>query len=139
MILSLTGIVRDASVPAESLPAQIPFVQPISLPRGEDLTIKLKVLRESGAAQNLTGWTVKLGLRKFRRDADDIFAKTATITDAANGLADIVVVSTDTIGLDEFFAYLFDVQGTDGATKRWQLVPSSAFKIAPIVNRPGEA
>jgi hypothetical protein len=137
MILPIIGVVRDLSPPPPNIAPTHPVRQRIDLPRGEDLVIKLTVVRESGAAIDISGGTIKLGVRKFRHDTDDVFAVAATGA-TVGGLADIVIASAMTLNLVENFDYVYDVQWTDGAGKRWQLVPASPLRIVPIVNRPGE-
>jgi hypothetical protein len=115
----------------------VPTVQPISIPRGEDTTLKLSVKKQDGTAQNLTG-TLKLGIRKFRHSTSAELTKTGTITSPAGGLVEFTLTSAELIGLVEHFEYLWDVQWTDGAAKRWQLVLASPLLVLPIVHRPGE-
>jgi hypothetical protein len=140
MILELTGILRDASAPASGEQGE-PERQDVSVPRAEDVTIRLTVLRQNGQPADLSGigsGTVKLVCRKFPADTLPAFVVTAAATDAAVGEFDIVVASAATLPLIEHFDYAYDVELTDQDGDRWQLLPVSRWRVEQIVARPGE-
>jgi len=143
VIVEVTGVVADATTPPGTIARKVPTRQNISLPRGEPLTIRLSVLGQDGAAYSLEEVaSIKLGLRKFLDDEEPLFTKTATITeeddeDETVGMAEIAVDADDTLELDEYTAYAYDIQLDDG-TARYQIVPHSLLKIVPIVNRADE-
>lgn len=147
MIVELTGVVADASSPAGTISKRVPTRQDIVLPRGEPLTIRLSVIVQDGTAYSLAdvGVAIKLSARQFRDDEDAKFTRAATITTEALdeedtiGKAELVILAEDTQDLYEFTPYGFDIQLTDGAGARWQIVPFSALKIAPVVNLPDDA
>jgi hypothetical protein len=141
MIQPVTGVVFDGTLPAGTIPQQKPTQQRIDLPKQEDLVVKLAVVKQDGTVQDISGWTVKLGIRKFITDTNPVVTKTVaggSLTDPTNGKTDIVVASADTAALLQLYLYAYDIHGLDGAGKRWQLVPVSVFRIAPIAHRPGE-
>jgi hypothetical protein len=139
MRLAIIGVVRDGSLPAGTITPKAPFGQPIELPRGEDLVIDLTVVKANHQPADITLGAIKLGLRKFRGDPVDIDAVAATLVGVGTlGTATITVPSSTTLPLIEQFDYLYDIQWTDGGSKRWQLVPVSALRILGIVNRPAD-
>lgn len=138
MIVAVTGVLADGSLPAGTIEPKRPTIQPLTVPRAEDVVIKLSVLKADHTAYDITGLTIKLGIRQWKDDASPIAVKTAALTTPASGLADIAVPSVDTAPLAENFDFLYDIVLVDAAGARWQLVPASAFRIGVIVARPGE-
>jgi hypothetical protein len=140
MIIALTGVLQDASV-TEGAEQLEPERHDVSVPRAEDVTIRLTVLRQNGEPADLSGLgggTIKLVCRKFPADASPAFVVTAAATDAAAGKFDLVVASADTLELLEHFDYAFDIELTDQDGDRWQLLPVSHWHVEQIVARPGE-
>ena len=136
--LEITCVVKDATKPAGTIAQKVPTRQDVQWPRGEDGKLKLTFVKQDGTAQTITGHTIKFGLRKLLTDASPLITKVATITNGPGGLAEVALVAADTVGLTEFARYFYDVQYTDGAPARWQVVPTSRFQVAPIVNRSGD-
>jgi hypothetical protein len=141
MIIPVIGVFVDGSVPAGTIPQRRPSIQDIDLPKQEDLLIKLAVLRQDGTPQDITGWTIKLGVRKEIDSASPVVTKTVgpgSLTTPLQGLTDIVISSSDTAMLLQRYRYHYDIHGLLVASTRTQLVPVSTFRIAPIAHRPGE-
>lgn len=138
MIVALTGVLVDASVPAGGEQEE-PYRQDLEVPRGEDVEIQLSVIDQAGAPADLSGLdSIKLVLRKFPPDDEATFIAEAEEVDAAAGTFTIAVTSAQTIDLIEHFAYAFDVELIDGVGLRWQLLPVSQWRVSEIVARPGE-
>lgn len=138
MLIGITGVLRDGTLPAGTIPQRVPFPQLLEVPRGEDVTIKLTVIGQDGQPIDITAGVIKFGLRRYRGDEVPLFTVTATLTGPTVGLADIVVPSANTLVLSERFAYLWDIQWTDGGNLRQQLVPVSRYLVEGIVVRPTE-
>lgn len=138
MVVSVAAVVADGSKPAGTIEPKKTAIQPLTVPRGADIAIKLSVLKADHTVYDLTGQTVKLGIRQYKDDANPIAVKTAALTDAPNGLAEVTIPSADTAPLAENFDFLYDVLLVDAASRRWQIVPASPFRIGVIVVRPGE-
>lgn len=138
MLIGITGVVRNGAVPPGTIEPRVPFPQLLEVPRGEDVIIKLTVIGQDGLAVDISAGAIKFGLRRYRGDEAPMFVVPATVTNGPGGLADIVVPSAGTLVLSERFAYLWDIQWTDGASKRWQLVSVSRYLVSGIVVRPTE-
>lgn len=136
MIIDIDGVYVDASLHAGQQPRRIPSKKNLLWPQGEDGTLKLVVYKQDASFLNLSGVTIVLGVREKTTDAVALISRQATITDAANGKAEIVLVQADTINLTAGKKYKFDIQLTDGSPKRWQLVPESIFEIDEIYAKP---
>jgi hypothetical protein len=136
VIVELYGVVTDASVPAGTIPRKVPTRQDLLVPRGEALTVRLTVYKQDHEAKDLTGCEIRLGLRQFRDDASPRLTREATLTTPLEGQAEVELLPADTFFLSEFSQYFFDVQLTDPAGDRYQIVPSSVLTVAPIVNWP---
>lgn len=138
MIIDLEGCQRDGSTPAGTIAPLLPVVQDLVWPRAEDGTIRLTVKTQDFAPADLTGAAIIFAVRKYSTDASPAVSREATITDAVNGEAEILIVQADTVSLKEEVGYRYDVQLIDLDGARWQLIPDSRFFIAPIVAQPGE-
>jgi hypothetical protein len=136
VIVELYGVVTDASVPAGTIPRKVPTRQDLLVPRGEALTVRLTVYKQDHAVKDLTGCTLKLGLRQFRDEEAPRLTREATLTTPISGQAEVELLPADTFFLSEFAQYFFDIQLTDPAGDRFQVVPSSVLTVAPIVNWP---
>lgn len=104
--------------------------------RGESRTLSLTFTDENGSAIDITGYvilfTVKAALDTDATDSNALISKSGTITDAANGLASISILSTDT--LIEAGTYYYDIKYVNGASE--DILGVGKFKIKlPVTNR----
>lgn len=139
MILELTGVRRDATVPAGTIPQKVPVRQDIVWPRGEDGTLQIACFDQDGTAVDLTGGALVFGMREFPYDLAALISRQATVAAPLSGLATVDIVRADTISLNDETVYFWDLQFTDASGKRWQFIPESAFQIASIYAQPGDA
>ena len=93
--------------------------------RGDHETVNLRFTKD-GVKQNITGWSIYFTAKRKLTDTDPqaIFQKNTTsgsgvtITDAANGLAEVAVVPVDTSGLEDTEVSLIcDVQAKDASSQ----------------------
>jgi hypothetical protein len=139
MILDLIVCVREGSKPAGTINQLLPTPYPIIWPRGEDGTLRLTTQKQDRAVYDLTGAALTFAVRRHSNDVSPHVSRQASIIDAVAGRADVVLVQADTLGLDDQYEYSFDVQLTDAAGRRWQVVPRSTFKIDPVIAQPAES
>jgi hypothetical protein len=70
---------------------------------GEDRTFRFTVFDETGAVQNISGWTLEWVLRERPWGAQALITKTTgagiTITNAAGGVCEMTLADDDTINL----------------------------------------
>ena len=141
MITELTCVKRDGTLVAggaSTVPPLYPTAQKITWPRAEDGVLRLKVVRSNRMAADITGASIVFALRKNADDGAAVISRSATITGAVAGTAEVAIVAADTLELEEKISYVFDVQLVDASGSRWQIVPPSEFEIAPIVAWPGD-
>ncbi len=138
-IIELTGVHRDGTKPSGTVAQKVPFRQDIEIPRGQDLEIQVTVVGQNGTAINLTGQSLKLGLRRRPEDAAlAIPIQTSVDLDQANGKHKIVITSSETQALVEGAVYRYGIQLVDAAGLRSQIVPPSLATIKRTIAKPGE-
>ena len=136
MIIALTGVLLDGSLDGAGRKLE-PYRQDLEVPRGEDVRIHLTVVRQSGAAADLTGLQgIALTLQKFELDAVPLLVVAADPVNLASGMLDLVVDSAGTFGLIEMFLYRYDIVLTDKDGLHWQLLPVSRWLVTSIVAQP---
>lgn len=138
MIIELQCVKRDGTATVGTVQPLYPYVQPFTLPRAEDATLKLKFVRPNRQAADITGATITFALRKNSDDPLPLVSRQATSIVGPSGTAEVVLVPGDTIELDEKGHYVYDVQLIDVTGKRWQVVPESQIEIGPIISRPDD-
>lgn len=135
-VINLSGVLRDGTGD------MVPSAQRISWPRGEAGTINISVTKADGTAYDLTGCTLALAMRPKNTlgqdDGTPLIARAQVMVDAPNGAAKFVLVLGDTASLLPRRTYRYDVNLTDAAGARWQIVPESDFRLEPIVSMPGD-
>ena len=95
----------------------------ITISQGEDKTFNLTVLDANGVAFDLTNTVIHLRVKYNSRETTNLIALSSAditeilITDAVNGLADIMFVPTDTDTLDPA-EYSYDVWVVVTATSK---------------------
>jgi len=97
----------------------------VKIKRGNARNLNIAIT-EDGSAKNISGWTVTLACKKKQgmTNAQAEFVKTATITNAAGGLATVALTSTDTD--IPAMVYYCDVKAVDGSSN---VQNSTTFKI----------
>lgn len=86
--------------------------------RGDDKVYELTVTdRKTGAIVNITGSTIKMTWKASKDDATNFLQKTFTLTDPANGVAEVAIDAADTVSLTEKTEFYFDVQITKSSGK----------------------
>ncbi len=127
MIQRIQAVYENGTVPpAGFVPLQTAPV-PLQWPRGEDGSIVVSVVDQAGDPVNLTGASLALGVRTFPFDADPIFVRAGSVTDAAGGVAAFTLVAADTADLAPGH-YRYDVWLVL-AGERHQIVPASDFQV----------
>lgn len=132
MIIDLSCVIADGSEPAGSIAPAEPTVQHISWPRAESGVLRLLVFKADRTVANIMGGSIAFAVRRHYHDDSPSIALTATLTDAAHGLAEVAIAIADTEDLI-VDTYRYDIQYTDAAGARWQIVPASDFDIAEII------
>lgn len=104
----------------------MPLSAAVSIPLGDDVVIPMTLQDSTGAAFNLTGCTITVGVKKVLTDALATISKTianggVVVTNAAGGLANLVLSAADTATLGAG-AYPFDVQVTNASAKKSTLI-----------------
>lgn len=115
----------------------------ITIVQGEDRTLALTVEDENGAAYNLTSRELRFAVRKKQAHQDNsvLISKSSsvpaeiTITDAANGLAEIYIIPTDTEPANSVKPgnHVYDVWLIEPDTTQFSIIPSELFRIDPRV------
>lgn len=110
--------------------------QPKTIFQGNSKTFPLSVVQESdGQAVDLTGASIEFEVKTQRGGGDPAAIIVAgTITDAANGLAEIALDPSHTKDLDPGL-YRYDVVLVTAASKRYTIIPPSDFRILSVVNQ----
>ena len=93
---------------------------------GEDKAFIFTIKDAFGATANIAGWTIAWRLSDVKFGAP-VLTKTAFITDAANGVATVLVASGDTVGMTPA-TYYYDFRRTD-AGSRAELAYGSAVLL----------
>lgn len=131
MILTLSGVLVDATVPAAAGVAQLePEQQDLAVPAGDDVIVRVKVKRQDGAAGSLAG-TAVLALKKYEHDAAAAIARAGVFT--AADTIEFTFTGAELAALSFDHGYAFDVVYTDGGGKRWQVVPKSEWLALPVI------
>lgn len=131
-IVPINLVFRDGSKSG----AVLPQVQPVTLSQGEDSTLIFTCVGENGAAWNLTGFSLTLGIKVNLSDATPIINRSITITSATSGIAQAIIVNGDTIALPPR-QYTFSVLAVDGTAFDWQPMPVSPLLITATAAPPG--
>ena len=89
----------------------------LTVPKGDTYTTQLVCEDETGTAINLTGATVKFGVKKKANDPDlkALILKNCTLTDPVNGIATLTLTSDDTNRNPGVYAWQLKVIGSGGA------------------------
>lgn len=139
MIVDVTGVMADGSVPDAEIAPLAPYRQDLAIPRGEDCVVRMAVFTAKREAADLgTPQSLRLGLRQFSDDTDPIFAVDGESEDFESGIVTFTIPGASTLDLAELVRYVYDVQFVDEDGARWQLVPPSKWLAGAIVVRPGE-
>jgi hypothetical protein len=141
MIVTLSGVMVDGTVPLSGTDPSVPMVQNISWPEAEDGVIKVIVVNSAGAPVDIsTGDEILLTVRRRISDAAPLVEIEGDLDaeDAEDGVATFTLEPTDTQDAP-LATYVYDVQFVDQEGLRWQVVPASAFRITAIVGRPPAA
>lgn len=123
----------NAKLITDSDPVLIP-VGRISWPRGADGTILIVVTDDDGAAVNLAGCAVSLGVRD--QAGSLVFVKAAALTDALDGECVVTLAAADTDGLTAG-QYRFDAW-LDAVDGRHQISRPGPFVVLESVTRMGD-
>lgn len=95
-----------------------PTLQAISVDdswfRGEDQALQFTISDISGAAQNLTGWTVQFKMAATVGGAS-VLTKSATLTSPTTGVCTVTTLAADTSGLSAG-TYYYTVRRTDSGS-----------------------
>ena len=83
--------------------------------QGDTLRVDFKVQTPAGAAQSLTGCTCTFAMAPITARTSPTVSKSATITDATNGLCSIVLDGADTAAAGTFY-YELEVRYPTGET-----------------------
>jgi hypothetical protein len=103
----------------------------------EDQTFRLTVTDEVGAAEDLTGRTLRFTVREKGAHVDPtaLISKTSAVAGeidivppASNGLADVTLVPGDTSSLRPK-DYLYDVWLIEGTGEQYNIISSTKFTI----------
>lgn len=104
----------------------MPLTAILKIPLGDDVTVAMTLQDSTGAAFNLTGCTITVGVKKQLTDSTATISKTianggVAVTNAAGGLANLILNATDTalLGAGD---YPFDVQVTNASAKKATLL-----------------
>lgn len=134
-IVALTGVKRDGSSSADGIAGQ-PVPQRVTWARGEDGTIAITVYKQDGTPANLTGCALALtiGPANVVQGVPALLTKAAVLdVDPTTGKATFAFAAADTSDITQGRLYRYDVWLTDASTKRWQVVPTSEWYLAPAV------
>ncbi len=111
----------------------------ITIAQGEDKTFNLAVKDKDGAAYDLSDTVVHLRVKYNSTETTNLITKSSAdvaeilITDAANGLADIMFVPADTETLDPA-DYSYDIWVVITATtKQHRAISLKKFTVEPRV------
>lgn len=138
MILSLTGVLADASIPAGTIAPAEPTPRTINWPQGESGTIRVSVIRANHVPANITGGTLILGVRRhYHDDTIELSRQADLISSGSTGIGEFPIVIDDTRDL-EIDTHRYDVHLIDSTGARWQVIPASDFNITEIESRPDE-
>lgn len=132
MVINLFGVLADGSEPAGSIAPAEPTVQHIRWPRAESGVINLLVFKADRTVADLTAGSISFVARRHYHDEEPSIEIDATLTDAANGVAEVAIAIDDTNDLI-VDTYRYDIQYTDVDGVRWQIIPASDFEILEII------
>ena len=94
---------------------------------------------DDGVARDISGYTIRMQVRKRRSDTDtfldiDTTSGEIAITDAANGIFTITLSATTTAALAEVSGYRYDLELEDGSGVVTRLLEGS-FRVSAEVTR----
>jgi len=137
----LRCIVEDHSVPPPfGSGLMVPTRQPLRWPRGAYGELAAQVQRRNGSPVVLSDGILRLAIRSVTNVAiPPLLIRDAIITNAEQGLAYFVIVTSDTAGLAQGQKYYYDVWWLDPNGERYQVVPISEWLAAPTVLQPADA
>jgi hypothetical protein len=136
-VLAIAGVMVDATEPTAGDQLE-PERHDLEWPRGEPGAIRVTITGQDGAVADLTGCSFVLGCRRNEWDETAAFVRAGTLIDVPTALVSFAITQSDTLDLDEEGNYRYDLHVLDGGGGRWQVVPSSRFRILPIVAQPGD-
>lgn len=124
-VFSITGVVLDGSG-TQSTPTR----QDLTMPQGEDVTLKLTVTGTNGSAFNITGYSGSMLLKVAQSNASSPVALSLpmTVTNGAQGTATFTLAAAISKGLSAV-SYFYDVFITSGAGIRDEVVPTSLLTL----------
>lgn len=102
----------------------------ILFPQGDDATLSLEINDSAGADLNLTGATVTFHV--YNASGTEEFNKTASIDDAAQGLASVVIAAADTSTLNGIYMYKIKVVDNSGNIST---VRTAEFYVLTVQNQ----
>ena len=106
--------------------------------RGDTPVWELTVTdKQTGAAEDITGYTIWMTAKRAKTDTDaqavfqiSTTSGDITITDAVNGLAEVVPPSSATLSLTESVKLYFDVQVKPPASSRIHTITDGVLVVA---------
>jgi hypothetical protein len=94
------------------------MIQDFCEKRGDTVVKTLTFTDSTGAAINITGWTIFLTLKNNPNDADSVkvLQVTAALTTPLSGIATITLTATQTAALSGIYYYDVQYKKSDGTT-----------------------
>lgn len=136
MVVTLTGILQDGSIPAVGIAPLAPYQQQLAIPQAEDSTINLVVKGVNGAPINVSAGQLVFTARPNYIDPNNYFISTPGILDnGASGLAHFTVTGSNTLA-GAIGHNWHDIAWKDGAGLWRQIVPASDLYILPPIGLP---
>jgi hypothetical protein len=133
LVHELAAVIMDASSPSGTVPRAKAAQQSISWPRGQSGRIRLALVRQDRSVPDLTGCTVKLGIK--RQGATAVLVDAVAVIDVDAGTADVTIPEEVASALLDRVVYAYDVQLQTADGARWQIVPASRFTVRSAVGR----
>jgi len=109
----------------------------ISIYKGDSRTLEVTVTDTSGAAVDITGYTMKFTVKKSEADTTNTIQKTTTLateidlTDPANGIAEVYLLPADTLNL-KAGTYVYDVEVTTDTSKVYTVIKSTFVIVEDV-------
>ena len=112
-------------------------VQEFKMFKGDHKTFELQVKDQDGNPIDLSGATIRMTVKKHATDETAVISKTSnnaseiSITDPANGIAEIYLVPSDTRNLDAG-KYIFDIEITTAAGKVYTVLLANLTLVEDV-------
>ena len=101
-----------------SNPALVNYTSEDNLFAGDDIALQTTVYDTTGAAQNITGWTIRFKMATTKGGTAVLTKTPATLTTPASGVFTFSIAAADWPTVTADTTYFYEMRRTDSGSKR---------------------